>query len=54
MDFDRVYASDMKKMVKWFATLKKNDIEIKLREEVAESDEDKAMAEEATDNESTS
>jgi len=33
LDFDRVYASDMKKMVKWFAILKKNNIEIKLREE---------------------
>ena len=32
MDFDRVYASDMKKMVKWFSILKKNDIEIKLTE----------------------
>ena len=31
LDFDRVYASDMKKMVKWFAILKKNDVEIKLR-----------------------
>ncbi len=36
MDFDRVYASDMKKMVKWFAILKKNNIEIKLSEEPAE------------------
>jgi len=33
LDFDRVYASDMKKMVKWYAILKKNSIEIKLREE---------------------
>src|SRR6476661_5084983 len=33
MDFDRVYASDMKKMVKWFLLLKKNDIELKLRED---------------------
>ena len=32
MDFDRVYASDMKKMVKWFAVLQKNKIEIKLTE----------------------
>lgn len=32
MDFDRVYASDMKKMVKWFDVLKKNDVEIKLSE----------------------
>lgn len=30
MDFDRVYASDMKKMVKWFAVLKANNIEAKL------------------------
>jgi hypothetical protein len=33
LDFERVYASDMKKMVKWFAVLKNNGIEIKLREE---------------------
>lgn len=32
MDFERVYASDMKKMVKWFEQLKKNHIEIKLSE----------------------
>ena len=30
MDFERVYASDMKKMVKWFSIIKANDIEIKL------------------------
>src|SRR5664279_2906052 len=29
LDFDRVYASDMKKMVKWFHILNKNKIEIK-------------------------
>lgn len=33
MDFDRVYVSDMKKMIKWFAVLQKNNIEIKLRTE---------------------
>ncbi len=32
MDFERVYASDMKKMVKWFDSLKKNNVEIKLSE----------------------
>ncbi|MBS1759357.1 MAG: DUF5606 domain-containing protein [Bacteroidetes bacterium] len=32
MDFERVYASDMKKMVKWFDILKKNNVEIKLSE----------------------
>ncbi|HVU57702.1 MAG TPA: DUF5606 domain-containing protein [Puia sp.] len=44
MDFTRVYASDMKKMVKWFNVLKGNDIEIKLsepEEEVAVEDEPK-------------
>jgi hypothetical protein len=38
MDFDRVYASDMKKMVKWFDALQKNDIEIKLSEEEPEDE----------------
>ena len=41
MDFERVYGSDMKKMVKWFSILKKNDIEIKLSEpEEIEDDEE--------------
>ncbi|MDE3124639.1 MAG: DUF5606 domain-containing protein, partial [Bacteroidota bacterium] len=30
MDFDRVYASDMKKMVRWFGIIKQNDIAIEL------------------------
>lgn len=38
MDFERVYSSDMKKMVKWFNVLKKNDVEIKLPSEVSEDD----------------
>ena len=36
MDFERVYASDMKKMVKWFDILSKNNIEIKQSEVVEE------------------
>jgi hypothetical protein len=36
MDFERVYTSDMKKMVKWFDQLKKNNVEIKLTEEPIE------------------
>jgi 16S rRNA G527 N7-methylase RsmG len=32
MDFERVYSSDMKKMVKWFESLKKHNVEIKLTE----------------------
>ena len=43
MDFDRVYASDMKKMVRWYSILKKNNVEIKLREE--EETEEDAVAE---------
>jgi Domain of unknown function (DUF5606) len=29
LDFERVYSSDLKKMVKWLSVLKKNNIEIK-------------------------
>src|SRR5688572_17779356 len=55
LDFDRVYSSDMKKMVKWFGVLKANDVEIKLREPEAEEEpveaevevEEKAPAKEA-------
>jgi hypothetical protein len=32
MDFERVYGSDMKKMVKWFALLTQNNVDIKLSE----------------------
>jgi hypothetical protein len=32
LDFDRVYTSDLKKMVKWFSVLRSNNIEIKLLE----------------------
>jgi len=43
LDFDRVYSSDMKKMVKWFGVLKANDIEIKLREAAEEPAEEEAV-----------
>jgi hypothetical protein len=36
MDFSRVYASDMKKMVKWYGVLKANNVEPKLTEEAEE------------------
>ena len=32
MDFEKVYSSDMKKMVKWFEVLTKNNIEFKITE----------------------
>ena len=39
MDFDRVYGSDMKKMIKWFEVLNKAGIEIKLTEVGEEGEE---------------
>ena len=39
MDFDRVYTSDMKKMVKWYEVLTSNGVEIKLSEMPAEEGE---------------
>ncbi len=39
MDFSRVYSSDMKKMVKWFAVIKKYDITIKVPEGASEEEE---------------
>ena len=33
MDFDRVYISDMKKMVKWFEVLQTNNIDFTVKEE---------------------
>ncbi len=40
MDFEKVYNSDMKKMVRWFTLIKKHEIEIKLTElEEEENDE---------------
>jgi len=38
MDFERVYNSDMKKMVRWFGILRSNNIEIKLREQAETED----------------
>ena len=39
MDFERVYASDMKKMVKWLPLLTSNNVELKLSEEELEEEE---------------
>jgi hypothetical protein len=54
MDFERVYASDMKKMVKWFETLEKTGVEYKLTEQEEdgeESEEEVTEEVEATDGE---
>jgi hypothetical protein len=45
MDFDRVYNSDLKKMVKWYNDLKKHNVEIKLSEQ---QQEEEPVAEEKT------
>ena len=39
MDFERVYGSDMKKMVKWYAQLKQHNVEPTIPTEDEESDE---------------
>ncbi|MEO7524299.1 MAG: DUF5606 domain-containing protein [Ferruginibacter sp.] len=48
MDFERVYGSDMKKMVKWFDILSKNNIEIKLSEATSEETTGDVVAEKKT------
>jgi hypothetical protein len=47
LDFERVYTSDLRKMVKWFIVLKKNNIEIKLSEAPQEEALEEAIVEEA-------
>ena len=47
MDFERVYTSDMKKMVKWFEVLQKNNIEYKVTAQ-EESEEPEAEGETET------
>lgn len=53
LDFDRVYASDMKKMVKWFTVLKNNEVELKLSEPPAEEPAEEETEVEATATEET-
>ena len=49
MDFEKVYPSDMKKMVKWFESLKKHNVEIKLAEIPEEAAEPAPVEEEVKD-----
>jgi hypothetical protein len=46
IDFDRVYSSDLKKMIKWYEVLKKNNIEIKLSEPESEQEAETVVEEE--------
>jgi hypothetical protein len=45
LDHSRVYSSDLKKMIRWFAVLQANKVEIKLSEPVAEAVEEEAESE---------
>jgi hypothetical protein len=44
LDFDRVYASDMKKMIKWFEILTTNNIDIPVTPADSEKSEEKSKA----------
>ena len=44
MDFERVYGSDMKKMVKWYAQLKQHNVEPTIPSEDEESEEEEEKA----------
>ena len=48
IDFERVYASDMKKMVKWFSVLQANNVEFKLSQAADEESEDAEQGVEVT------
>ncbi len=49
LDFERVYASDMKKMVKWYSILTSNDVEFKLSQQTEEDQDEDSEPVEETD-----
>ena len=49
LDFDRVYASDMKKIISWYGILTKNNIDIKQPVAEEESTDSKSVIEEIKD-----
>jgi len=44
MDFDRVYTSDMKKMVKWYEVLTKNEVDFSVKTAPAEENDEETEA----------
>jgi len=48
LDFERVYNSDMKKMIKWYSVLKDNNVELKLTE-IPEEEEEEELEEVAVE-----
>src|SRR5688500_1663301 len=54
IDFERVYSSDLKKMIKWYEVLKTNSVELKLSERIASlGSEDNEEEEEPVEEETT-
>lgn len=49
LDFERVYASDMKKIIAWYGILTKNNIEIKQSKEEEENTNSESVIEEIKD-----
>jgi hypothetical protein len=47
LDFDRVYASDMKKMIKWYEVLEKNNVDYTVKPEAEEEPVEETVAEAA-------
>jgi len=47
LDFDRVYASDMKKMIKWYEVLEKNNVDYTAKPEAEEEPVEETVAEAA-------
>ena len=54
LDFDRVYNSDLKKMLKWFEVIQQHKIEIKLPEEPAEQEDQEEIVETQSEEETKS
>ncbi len=53
LDFERVYASDMKKMIKWYRAIKANNVEIKLSEASQDDETDQPADNDITTEEET-
>jgi hypothetical protein len=47
LDFDRVYASDMKKMIKWYEVLEKNNVDYTVKPEAEEQPVEESVVEAA-------
>jgi hypothetical protein len=47
LDFDRVYSSDMKKMIKWFEVLETNKVDYTVKRETEEQQDEETVAEPA-------